>query len=225
MELFSAAFAPFTVSLIVMLAIGAIELLGLVAGFSPSGSIESALPEIDIPDAAPPEIPGVEAGIVEVSPLAHVLGWFSVGRVPVLVLLVIALTSFGLAGYLVQWTAQATAGAPIHAGLAAIPALIASGYCMRWLGRWLERIFPRDHSEAASQNELIGAYATIIRGTATQGQPAEAKTTDLRGRTHYVLLEPNDAKDSFGAGQRVFITGRSSNVYRAVTKIATPDQK
>ena len=42
---------------------------------------------------------------------------------------------------------------------------------------------------------MVGSYATIIRGEAKRGQPAEAKTYDLRGRTHYVLIEPDDAGD------------------------------
>ncbi len=206
-----------------MLAIGAVELFALLAGFSPSASIESALPEVDVPDV--PEIAGPDAPDVptqvELGPFSQILGWFSVGRVPILVLLVIALTSFAVAGYVVQWSAVGALGAPLDAGLAVIPAAVAAAYSTRWLGRWLGRIFPRDHSEAASRRDLIGSYATIIRGTAAKGQPAEARTTDLRGRTHYILLEPSEAEQTYTAGDRVFIVGQDRNVYRAVTKLDT----
>lgn len=199
---------------------------------------ESALPDIDIPDLQGPDIHvpeiagpelhapdlhadihGVEGAHADVGPLSHILGWFSVGRVPILVLFVIALSSFAIAGYVVQWTAHGILGAALNAGLASIPAAIAAAYSTRWLGRFLGRIFPKDHTEAASRQDLIGAYATIIRGTARQGQPAEAKTSDLRGRTHYILLEPSDADTAYTAGDRVFITGREKNVYRAVTRL------
>lgn len=202
-----------------MLAIGAVELLSLLVGFSPSSSIESALPEIDIPDLDAPDADGLELSGAQLGPFSLILGWLSVGRVPVLVLLVIALTSFAVAGYILQWAATGILGGPLSGLLASIPALIAAAYSTRHLGRWLGRIFPRDHSEAASQKELIGSYATIIRGEAKKGQPAEAKTTDLRGRTHYILLEPNDADTSYAAGDRVFIVGQDRNIYRAITKL------
>ena len=158
---------------------------------------------------------------VEAGPLSLILGWCSVGRVPILVLFVIALTSFAIAGYAVQWTALGALGFALNAGLASIPAAIAAAYSTRWLGRFLGRIFPKDHTEAASRQDLIGAYATVIRGTAVKGQPAEAKTTDLRGRTHYILLEPSEAEQAYTAGDRVFIVGRTRNIYRAVTKLDT----
>jgi membrane protein implicated in regulation of membrane protease activity len=217
-----------------MLAIGVIELVALLVGFSPSASIESALPDIHVPDLHVPELhapdlhvpdahgPELHAGElshVEAGPLSLILGWFSVGRVPILVLFVIGLASFAIAGYVIQWTATGLLGFALSAGIASIPAVIAAGYSMRWLGRWLGRIFPKDHTEAASRQDLIGSYATIIRGTAKQGQPAEAKTTDLRNRTHYILLEPDEAGQTYTAGDRVFIVGQDRNVYRAVTKL------
>jgi len=211
-----------------MLAIGVIELIALLVGFSPSASIDAALPDIDIPDLDVPEIAGpdihappAELSHVEAGPLSLILGWFSVGRVPILVLLVIGLTSFAVAGYVVQWTALGALGTALNAGLASIPAAIAAAYSTRWLGRFLGRIFPKDHTEAASRRDLVGSYATIIRGTAKKGQPAEAKTTDLRGRTHYILLEPSEAAETYTAGDRVFIVGQDRNVYRAVTKLDT----
>jgi hypothetical protein len=201
-----------------MLAIGVLEAVSLLIGFSPFGSIEDALPDVPDPDV----LDAPDASGAEIGPFSQVLGWLSVGRLPLLMLLVIFLTAFGLSGWIVQWIAERTIGVPISAWLAAIPALIAGAYATRHLGRWLGRIFPRDHTEAASQKELIGSYATIIRGEAKQGQPAEAKTTDLRGRSHYILLEPDDPALTYGAGDRVFIVGQDKNIYRAVTRLSKP---
>ena len=233
-DLFSGDLAPFTVALIVMLAIGAIELLSLVIGFSPSSSIESVLPEVEIPDLEVPDVdvPDVDvpdapdanvdiAGGSALGPLSAILSWFSVGRLPILILFVIFLTAFALTGYLIQGLARSLIGSPLNAWIAVIPALAGGAYSTRHIGRWLGRIFPRDHTEAASQKELIGSYATIIRGEAKRGQPAEAKTTDLRGRTHYVLIEPNETETTYAAGDRVFIVGKDKNIYRAVTRLQT----
>ncbi|SFZ81150.1 Protein of unknown function [Devosia enhydra] len=195
-----------------MLAIGALEVLALLAGFSPSASIEAALPEIDLPDA--PELSGAEFG-----PFSLILGWLSVGRLPLLVLLIILLSSFAITGYSLQWATIAATGAALPPLLASLVALVGGAFGMRHFGRWLGRIFPRDHSEAASQAELVGSYATIIRGEAKPGQPAEAKAQDLRGRTHYLLVEPRDADARFAAGARVFIVSRNRTIYRAVDRL------
>jgi hypothetical protein len=208
-------FAPFTIALIVMLAIGALELVSLLVGFSPSASLESALPDLDV-DADVPDGPAL-------GPFSQMLGWLSVGKLPLLVLMVVFLTSFGLVGYIVQWLVVGVTAAPLNVWLVSLLALAGGLYATRHLGRWLGRIFPRDQSEAASQKELIGSYATIIRGEARQGQPAEAKAQDLRGRSHYVLIEPQDPATTYKSGDRVFIVGQDRNVYRAVTKLNTQE--
>jgi hypothetical protein len=210
--------APFTIALIVMLAIGAIELASLLIGFSPSSNIESMLPEVDIPDVDAPDIDGPELG-----PLSAILSWFSVGRMPILVLLVIFLTAFALSGFLVQGLATSSFGGPLNAWLASIPALVGGAFATRHLGRWLGKIFPRDETDVASQRDMVGSFATIIRGEARQGQPAEAKTHDLRGRTHYILLEPQDPATTYATGDRVFIVGKDKNIYRAVTKVSSEE--
>ncbi len=206
-----------------MLAIGAIELISLLMGFSPSSSIESVLPEVEVPDIDAPDVPDADVGLdgAQLGPLSATLGWLSVGRLPILILFVVFLTAFGLTGYIVQALARSAIGSPINAWIAVIPALAGGAYATRHLGRWLGRIFPRDHTEAASQKELIGSYATIIRGEARRGQPAEAKTTDLRGRTHYVLIEPSEEGTTYAAGDRVFFVGKDKNIYRAVTRLQT----
>ena len=202
-----------------MLAIGVVELLSLLTGFSPSSAIETAFPALDVPDLEAPELSGAEIG-----PLSQILSWFSVGRLPFLALLVIFLTGFALSGYLVQAAAIGLIGTTLGAWIATIPALIGASFATRHLGRWLGSILPRDQSEAASRAELIGSYATILRGEAKQGQPAEAKTTDLRGRTHYILLEPGDGGTTYVAGDRVFIIGREKNIFRAITRLAPPEE-
>ena len=210
---FSAEFAPFTIALIVMLAIGAIELAALLAGLSASSAVDSLLPDLDTnaPDAS-----GAELG-----PLSAVLSWLSFGRVPSLVALVLGLCGFAVGGLATQFAALGLVTTPIPAAMAAIPGFVAAAYSMRIGGRLLAPLFGAIHSDVASRDDFIGSFATIIRGTARQGFPAEAKTTDNRGVTHYVLIEPRDAAETFEADSRVFIVARQDNVYRAITKISS----
>lgn len=196
-----------------MLAIGALELAALLMGLSASSAIDSVLPDLDsdLPDAS-----GAEIG-----PLSSVLSWLSFGRVPSLVALVLGLCGFAVGGIATQFAARGILAGPIPAALAAIPGLVVAAYAMRIGGSLLAPLFGALHSDVASREDFIGSFATIIRGTARQGAPAEAKTTDNRGNTHYVLVEPSDASEEFAAETRVFIVSRNANVYRAITKISS----
>lgn len=202
---------PFTLALVIMLAIGLIELLALLVGTSISSALDSMLPDVGI-DA--PDLSGADPG-----PLSLVLGWLSIGQVPALVALVLGLCGFAVSGLAIQLTAQALLGTAFPALLAAIPALAAAAWSMRLGGRALGPLFGTGHSEAASRADFVGSFATIIRGTARRGLPAEAKTTDGRGRTHYLLIEPDSDGVTFEAGARVFIVGQTGTVYRAIDRL------
>lgn len=215
LDFFAAGMAPFTVALLVMLGIGAIELVALLMGFSPSAAIDASLPDFDPPEV---DVDGPD-GAIELGPLSATLNWLSVGKVPFLVLLVIFLTSFGLGGYLVQAITTQLLGSMMPAWLAALPALTVAAYACRHLGAWFGRVFPQVETDATSQKDLVGGFATIIRGEARQGAPAEAKTKDGRGRTHYILVEPEEAGQALTAGRRVFLIRQQGNIYRAVTRV------
>lgn len=214
-DLLAEGTAPFSIALLVMLGIGAIELVFLLIGLSPSAAIDSALPDLDAPDADLDGLPD-DGGL---SPLSTLLSWLSVGQVPLLVLLVIFLTSFALTGLVLQGVVQAFAGAMLPAWLAAVPALAGGALACRHLGRLFARILPGVQTDAASQKDFLGNFATILRGESRRGLPAEAKIRDARGRTHYILVEPDEAEQVLPAGSRVFLIRQEGNVYRAVTRV------
>src|SRR5947208_664072 len=90
-----------------MLALGAFELLGVMFGASLSHFLNGAShgPDIDVHHGV--EIDGHTG---EVSIADHVLGWLHFGRVPMLVLLVVFLTAFGLIGLGLQSSCDALVG-------------------------------------------------------------------------------------------------------------------
>ena len=83
-------------------------------------------------------------------------------------------------------------------------------------GGALARVLPKDETESVSQSGLVGRMATIVLGTARAGSPAQAKVRDQHGQMHYVMLEPDDAADAFGAGDSVLLISHSGAVYRAI---------
>lgn len=223
---------PFAVSLGLMLVIaileGTLTLLG--AGFSQV--IDSLLPssagDIDI-DASPdsdmsPDIAdlsgnGADVGDTQAiggSGLSKLLGWLCIGRVPMLALLVIFLTGFGLAGLFIQWVAQSTFGGFLPATAASIPAFLVAIPMVRVCGTGLARLIPKDESSAVTSSSLIGRIATIVIGTARQGQPAQAKVRDANGQTHYVMVEPDDDLTTFDAGTEVLLVNQSGARFHAI---------
>lgn len=234
---FSPATAPFAVAISLMLMIAAAEIIGALMGMPASAALDSMLPDVDVDadldvdldidadldleadyaggpmDADAPSVPDAPSP----GPLSQVLAWLCVGKVPVLVLLIIFLTAFGLVGFFVQGLSQTLIGAPLPALVAVAPAFAAAIPTTRFAGLTFAAIMPKEQTEAVSQRRFIGKVATIVRGEARKGLPAEAKFADRHGQTHYVLVEPDNDADTFSQGSEVVIvkqTGRS--VYQAI---------
>ena len=86
---------PFTVALLVMLVIAAMEGVALLLGAGLSDVFDAMIPDMDIDLDV-----GVDA--TGASAFTRLLGWLHVGRVPVLMLLIVFLTAFGLIGLTLQ---------------------------------------------------------------------------------------------------------------------------
>jgi hypothetical protein len=219
---FDPATAPFAAALIVMLAIAAAEIGGMLFGFAPSGMLDNLLPDVDLEadmagpgaplDVDGPSMPDAPGA----GPLSAVLGWLCVGRVPILVLLIAFLTVFGLTGFAVQGLMATLFGLALPSALASIPALAAAIPATRASGLILSRILPKEQTEAVSRASFVGRIAVITRGEARQGLPAEAKLTDAYGLSHYVLVEPDEPEMVLSAGSVVLLVSQVGGRFRAI---------
>ena len=208
MDIFAGETAPFAVALGLTFAIAVIELLGLVFGAQPSAMVDSALPDFDA------DVPEVELG-----PLSQSLSWLSFGRLPALVVLILISASFGLIGFAGQEALRRTIGFALDPWIASVPAAIGAAFVTRHAGLALARIMPKEETDAVSTKAFVGRVATVFRGVAATGHPAEAKLTDIYGKTHYVLIEPNEGEASMPEGSEVVIISQSGPVYRAISKL------
>lgn len=199
---------PFTTALLIMLLIGVLEAATLFAGFSASSFLDALLPDVDLPDS---EVDINSGGDGIHGPLAHIFSWLSIGRVPALVLLVIFLCSFGLGGYAIQATIQSVLGAMLPPSIASIPAGFVGLVGMSRIGALVAHILPKDQSQAANRADMLGSIAEITGGTASPGNPAQAKVKDLRGRTHFVNVEPKDEGLSLLQGDKCVLVGLKPN--------------
>ena len=183
---------PFLVATIVLLALTLLEGLSLLAGFSASHWFDSLLPEA----------PG--------GGFDSVLGWLHVGKVPVLVLLVLFLAGFAIAGFALNMVAQALTGGGLPALVTAPAAFVAALPVVRGGGAALARVIPKDETFAVSLDSLVGRVAAVVSGTARPGFPAQAKVTTEHGQTLYVMVEPDSAEQTFTSRDSVLLVRRVS---------------
>jgi membrane protein implicated in regulation of membrane protease activity len=188
---------PFGASLAVMVGLSVIEGAGLLLASSPSHLLESLLPEM--PDGA--EGP---------------LGWLHIGKVPLLVLLILFLGGFTVAGYVLQAAFQNFGGTLLPAWLAAIPACLAGISTVSGVGGLLAKIIPQDESSAVSEQSLIGRAGTVIQGIARDGMAAQAKIRDAYGRAHYVMVEPDLIEETFAEGSDVLLVRKLGARFKCI---------
>lgn len=179
--------APFTVALVLMLLLGLVEAIGL----------------------------GGSAVEVDPGDIGGALDWLNIGRLPLLMVLVVFLTAFGLSGLLLQAGGLAMTGS-ILPWFGAVPAALAIAVpATRWLGSGLARVLPRDETTAIDIDSLVGRRARIVIGTARRGHPARARVEDRFGHIHHVMVEPADDA-SLAEASMVLLTARYGDTFRAV---------
>jgi hypothetical protein len=181
---------PFSVALLLMLLIGAVEAFGL--GISAV--------ELD----ADTDIHADGGGL---------LGWLGVGKVPLLMLLVVLLALFGTIGIALQQAVTALAGEPLAPALAAATAFVASLPLLGISARGLARIMPGDETTAVSLDSLLGKRAMVTVGTARRNSPAQARVRDVHGQSHYVMIEPNDDAQAIGEGETALLVRREGDIF------------
>jgi hypothetical protein len=202
-ELVSPGNAPFLVAICLMLAIGGLEGLFLLIGGGLSHHLDSLLAQLHFAH--------LEDGG------AGVLGWLHIGRVPILVLLVLFLMAFAVAGLLMQWALLGLIGSQLRPSIASALAAVVALPIVRGFGGLLARHIPRDQTTAVSEDSFIGRVARLTAESASQGRPAQAKLVDEHGQIHYLLVEPDSASASFARGESILIVSRmSGSVFRAI---------
>lgn len=207
--LFSPATIPFSVALGLMVCISLLEGVATLLGIGLSGMLDGLIPEIDTEVDVDPQVP--EAG-----GLSRALGWLHVGRVPILMLFVLFLTFFGLAGLMIQKAAETFLGAMVPALLASVPAFLTSLSLVRVCGGVLSHALPQDETDAVSAQSFVGRVATMGAATASPGNPAQAKLRDQHGQAHYVLVEPDVSDEHFGPGTEVLLVRRAGARFFAI---------
>ncbi|KZK77302.1 Inner membrane protein YqiJ [Pseudovibrio sp. Ad46] len=213
--LFSSETYLFTLAIFVMLALALLEVVGMVFGLSLSGLVDDVLPDLDI-DADVDMDADVSVDAVGLGPVDGFLAWLAVGKVPFIVLLIILLTSFGIIGVLIQYTAASVIGSSIPFWMALIPTVIVSFWFTATTGHAIGRIMPKEETDARSRNNLVGEVAVLTLGNATMALQAEARVTDNFGTRHYVQVIPDQPDITLMQGDEVLLVGLKGSLFTAI---------
>lgn len=206
--LFLSQNAAFSIALMVVLVLALIEGVGLAFGAGLSDVISSMFPDVEVDI----EGPDLDDG----GTLGAILAWLRVGQVPIIMLLIILFTSFAVCGLLLQIVIQNMTGWLLPALIASAIAFVAAMPCVRFLGGLMQKYMPQDETYAVSTDSFIGRVASITLGTAYKGHPAEAKLRDEHGKTHYIMVEPEDDGETYKTGDNLLIVRRTDGKFFAI---------
>ena len=186
----------FSIAIAVVAAIALVEAAGALIGAGLSDLLDSMLPDLDGP-------PGAAA-----------LTWIGAGQVPVLIGIVVHLTTFALSGLAIQALAQALVGTSTWL---AVPGAIALGWPLgRAAVQGLAALLPAHESSVVSRDDFLARPAVITQGTARRGSPAQARLSDEHGQQHWIRVEPEDRAAELATGTQVRIIARAGDVFQAV---------
>ena len=131
--------------------------------------------------------------------------WLALDRVPLLVWLVLLLTTFGTAGLTFNFLSLTLLDTYFARWLITLLAVVAGLFFTARFGTFIARLLPKQESSATTADELVGTVGHITVGVARQNSPAEGKFVDAHGQPHYLLVEPLEPDEQFSQGEKILL--------------------
>jgi Protein of unknown function (DUF1449) len=189
---------PFAVAAAIMVALGGIELLTTIIGFSIS------------------ELVGKDFSVeAENNGLHGLFLWINAGRLPLLILMILALGIFAVGGFLIQGVAHSV-GTALPVSIVALAAAAASIPLIRTTSRGLARIIPRDETYAVSDSDFVGKVAIVTVGPLDQGLPGRVRLKDVFGNWHTVSARAASDSEALPVGANVLLVDRDAKSFIAI---------
>jgi hypothetical protein len=191
---------PFAVAAAIMLALGGIELLAMLVGFS-IGELFGKEVAVD-----------VDSG----DGLGGLFLWINAGRLPLLILFILALGAFSIAGFFLQGVAHGV-GISVPAWIAALAAAAGSIPMIRVTSRGIGRIIPRDETYAVDAADFIGHVAEVSIGPLDQGLPGRVRLKDVFGNWHSLVARASPESTPLPVGASVLLVDRDAKSFIAIS--------
>jgi hypothetical protein len=191
---------PFAIAAAIMVALGIIELLTSLVGVSVS------------------ELVGKDVALESDS--HNILGgaflWINTGRLPLLILVVLALGVFSIEGFLLQGIAHAV-GTAVPVSIAALLAVAGSIPVIRIASRSISSIIPRDETYAVSDADFVGKVGWVSIGPLDQGLPGRVRLKDVFGNWHTVPARAGAGSEALAVGANVLLVDRDTRSFIAIS--------
>jgi hypothetical protein len=191
---------PFAVAAAIMVVLGGLELLTTLVGLSISELIGH----------------DVAVDVDSHTGIGGLFLWINAGRVPLLILIILALGVFSIEGFLLQGIAHAV-GTALPAAIAAVAAAAGSIPVIRVASRGLARIIPRDETYAVSDADFVGKVAVVAVGPLDQGLPGRVRLKDVFGNWHTVSARASPDSQALPVGASVLLVDRDARSFVAIS--------
>jgi len=191
---------PFAIAAAIMAALGGLEALTMIVGFSISELIGADFALEAEHDSA----------------IGGLFLWINAGRVPLLILIILVLGVFAIAGFFLQGIAH-IAGTAIPVALAALLAAALSLPAVRATSRGIARIIPRDETYAVNDADFVGKVAEVAIGPLDQGLPGRVRLKDVFGNWHSVPARASADSNPLPVGASVLLVDRDSKSFIAIS--------
>ena len=181
----------FSCALGIVIALFILEMVGMFFGISLLGLVDD--------QAALDADADTSSGFTEFG------SWLALDRVPLLVWLVLLLTTFGSAGLTFNFLSLTLLDTYFARWLITLLAVVAGLFLTARFGTFIARLLPKQESSATTADELVGTVGHITVGVARQNSPAEGKFVDAHGQPHYLLVEPLEPDEKFSQGEKILL--------------------
>lgn len=140
------------------------------------------------------------ADLLDGTSVGELFDWLNLGRVPISIIGMLLLVTFGAVGILLAGTlplvpnwAYAFAAAPVAVGVTKV------------VGNGLVRLIPRDESYAVKHSDLIGCRGLVTLGPLDDGHPGNVRVRDRHDELHTIRARPADAGTIIEKGTEVVV--------------------
>jgi membrane protein implicated in regulation of membrane protease activity len=183
-----------------MVTLGGIELLTMIVGFSIS------------------ELIGKDFALETEShsAIGGLFLWINAGRLPLLILMILALGVFAITGFLLQAVAHSV-GTAVPVTLAALAAAAISLPAIRFTSRGIARIIPRDETYVVDEADFVGHVAEVSIGPLDQGLPGKVRLKDVFGNWHSVAARASPESTPLPVGASVLLVDRDARSFIAIS--------
>ncbi|WAJ30104.1 OB-fold-containig protein [Antarcticirhabdus aurantiaca] len=140
---------------------------------------------------------------VEGTQLGEAFDWLNLGRVPVAILLMLLLITFGFVGIVLESLLPAMPAWSF--ALVAAPAAVGA---TKVVGDRIARILPRDETYAVTAAEFVGLEGTVTLGPLDDGLAGSVAVRDRHGDVHTLRARPVDRGTVIQQGSHIVVVAR-----------------